>query len=113
MKKIIVILSFLAVLPLLACSCVGVSIKPANTMSNSELSREYETLSRKQDRKDAMYTAYEWNRFNTNLGTELSSRDNQSTPPGKLAGQYNRDNHENITETDSNSKKIGTDTILN
>jgi hypothetical protein len=48
-----------------------------------------------------MYTAYEWNRFNTNLGTELSNRDYQSTPPEKLSGQYNRDAHNNITETDS------------
>ncbi len=101
MKKILVILSFLAVLPLLACSCVEVSISPASTMSSYELSRKYEALSEKQDRENAMYTAYEWNRFNTNLGTELSNRDYQSTPPEKLSGQYNRDAHNNITETDS------------
>ena len=78
MKQILVIISFLAVLPLLACSCIGLSKKPVNTMSNIELSSEYEALSKKLDKEGATYTAYEWNRLmerHTDLGMELSHRD--------------------------------------
>ena len=78
MKKILIIISFLAVLPLLACSCVGLSKKSVNTMSNIELSSEYEALSKKLNKEGAMYTACEWNRFmerHTDLGMELSHRD--------------------------------------
>ena len=78
MKKILIIISFLAVLPLLACSCVGLSKKSVNTMSNIELSSEYEALSKKLDKEGATYTAYEWNRLmerHTDLGMELSHRD--------------------------------------
>ncbi len=68
MKKILVILSFLAVLPLLACSCVEVSFGPTSTMSNYELSREYEALRKKLDSENAMYTAAtEWSCYHTNL----------------------------------------------
>ncbi len=94
MKKILVIISFLAILPLLACSCVGLSKKPVNTMSNIELSSEYEALCKKLDREGAMFTAYEWNRFmgrHTDLGLELSNRDYWSTPSRRLSGQYDRD----------------------
>ncbi len=94
MKKILIIISFLAVLPLLTCSCVGLSKTPVNTMPTIELSSEYEALSKKLDREGAMFTAYEWNRFmgrHTDLGLELSNRDYWSIPNWKLSGRYDRD----------------------
>ncbi len=94
MRKNLLIIPFLAILPLLACSCAGLSKTPVNTMSNIELSSEYEALSKKLDREDAMFTAYEWNRFmgrHTDLGLELSNRDYWSVPAWELSGQSDRD----------------------
>ncbi|MCR4290375.1 MAG: hypothetical protein NUV86_08980 [Candidatus Scalindua sp.] len=90
MKKILIIISFLAVMPLLACSCAGLSREPVSGMPTNELSSEYEILSKKLDREDAMFTAYEWNRFmgrQMDLGMELSNRDYWSIPTLKLSGQ--------------------------
>ncbi len=104
MKKILIIIAFLAVLPLLTCSCVGLSKVPVDTMSTIELSSEYEALSKRLDREGAMFTAYEWNSFmerHTDLGLELSHRDYWSTPSWKLSGQYDSDSHDTLTVTDS------------
>ncbi len=94
MRRILVIIFFLSVLPVLVCSCVGFSRDLVSSMSNIELSSEYESLCKKLDRKGAMFTAYEWNRImgrHMDLGLELSNRDYWSVSTWKLSGQKDRD----------------------
>ncbi len=90
MRKILIIISFLAVMPLLACSCTGLSREPVSAMPTNKLTSEYEALSKKLDREDAMFTAYEWNRFmerHMDLGLELSNRDYWSILTLNRSGQ--------------------------
>ena len=70
-------------MPIIACSCAGLSREPVSGMSTNELSNEYEILNKKLAREVAMFTAYEWNRFmgrHMDLGLELSNRDYWSIP---------------------------------
>ncbi len=97
MKKILSIISFFSILPLIACSCTGLSREPVSTMSTTELSSEYGALSKKLDREGAMFTEYEWNRFmgrHMDLGLELANRDYWAISPWKLSGEHDRDKHQ-------------------
>ncbi len=93
MKKTVFVISLLAVLPLLACSCAGLSKKPVITMSNIELSKEFYTLDLKLNRDNAMFTSYEWDRFmgrHTDLGMELSRRDYWTDTTDSNSTELNR-----------------------